>query len=121
MYHKQSTPGGGIAPLFSRRGAEIGRKSSVRSLADEQGVAADVAAELGRGKPVVEGHQHRRTSAGPEAVHSGAGMDRPRPRQPPAARSRRGGLRRARGSAAALNASFASGAAMTRHLGLTAP
>jgi hypothetical protein len=40
--------------LFSRQAAEIKRQPAVRSLADEQGVAADVAAELGRGRPVVE-------------------------------------------------------------------
>jgi hypothetical protein len=40
-------------PLFSRQAAEIERQPAVRSLADEQGVAADVAAELDRGELVV--------------------------------------------------------------------
>src|SRR5215213_822500 len=41
------------SPLFSREAAEVERISPIRSLADEQGVAADVAAELDRGEPVV--------------------------------------------------------------------
>ena len=65
------------------------------------------------------GRQRRGASARPEAVHRGARVDRPQPRQSPA-RGCLGGLRRAhRGSAAALSVPFNSGAAMTRHLGLT--
>jgi hypothetical protein len=39
--------------LFSRKTAEIERQSSVRSLTNEQGVAAEIAAELDRGELVV--------------------------------------------------------------------
>src|ERR687893_92167 len=42
-----------IDPLFSRKTAEIERQSSVRSLTNEQGVAAEIAAELDRGELVV--------------------------------------------------------------------